>query len=588
MVLTKSFEEDYLARSERSRARRMKWWHQARFGMFIHWGLYSQLGRNEWVMNLERIPLAEYEPLAATWQPKHGFASEWASLAKAAGMKYMVLTTKHHEGFCLWNTQMTDYNAVKHGPGRDLVAEYVEAARAAGLRVGFYYSLMDWHHPDGIRCKDDEDARLRFTDYTRGCVRELMSNYGKIDILWYDVSWPLASPQAWDSYRLNAMVRKLQPEILINDRAQIPEDFGTPEEHINPAAAGRAWEACMTFNGSWGWQQTPPEDWHSTRSVLGMLRTCTAGGGNLLLNIGPHPDGSVPWEAHERLCAVGKWLEQYGEVLYGDVDRVNSLVSATGNWTRKGNKYYYWCTRWPGETLALGAVHGKLTEARLYPGGDPLPFEVYEDRIVIKGLPAQCPDDVAYTAVIELTFRGHVQQLFNMGPVAPDVVPADLSGKWVSPAITAWRLSSLQAKTGSMVDAPCVALADPLDWQPAQESTPKDFINVHEQIGAEDGLVYIGTTIEAPQDGTWRLHLGHDGGLRVFLDGQSVFADPRCFNPSVPGRNAVDLALSAGSHELMIAFDTAQGKGWGIYACFEVPKSGRKGMTEPVFPKVNG
>ena len=283
------FEKDYLARSARTRQRRMKWWHEARFGMFVHWGLYSQLGRHEWAMNLERIPVAEYEKLADTWQAKPRPMRQWAALAKRAGMKYMVLTTKHHEGFLLWDSKMSAFNAVQRGPRRDLVREYVDACREYGLKVGFYHSLMDWHHPDGATCATDEAARLRFTQYTQGCLRELCSNYGTIDILWYDVSWPLTSPQAWDSFRMNDMVRKLQPGILINDRSQIPEDFGTPEEHITPAAGGRSWEACMTFNGSWGWQYCPPEDWHSARSVLDMLRTCTANEGNLLLNIGPLP-----------------------------------------------------------------------------------------------------------------------------------------------------------------------------------------------------------------------------------------------------------------------------------------------------------
>jgi len=242
------------SKAERDRAKRMQWWHEARFGMFVHWGLYSQLGRHEWVMNRERIPVAEYEKLAETFKPKPRPARQWARLAAKAGMKYMVMTTKHHEGFCLWDTAQTDYNAARCGPGRDLVREYVDACREFGLKIGFYYSLMDWHHPDGARCARSERARRRFLDFTQGCVRELMSNYGKIDIMWYDVSWPLGSPELWESRKMNRMVRRLQPEILINNRSQLPEDFGTPEEHITAAEAGRAWEACMTFNGAWGWQ----------------------------------------------------------------------------------------------------------------------------------------------------------------------------------------------------------------------------------------------------------------------------------------------------------------------------------------------
>ena len=213
------------------------------------------------------------------------------------------------------------------------------------MKVGFYYSLMDWHHPDGSQCYFDEDARRRFLDFTQGCVRELMTQYGKIDILWHDVSRPLESPEAWESAKMNAMVRELQPQIIINNRSQLPEDFGTPEEHITAAEAGRAWEACMTFNGSWGYMPyAPAEDWHSTRQVIKMLNQVAYGGGNLLLNIGPKPDGSVPELAYERLEPVGEWLQTYGEAVYGQVDalaREELHWMPMGNWSRKGKTAYY-------------------------------------------------------------------------------------------------------------------------------------------------------------------------------------------------------------------------------------------------------
>ena len=387
--------------------------------MFIHWGLYAQLGRHEWVMNRERIPLAEYEKLADTWKPKRRPAREWARLAKKAGMKYMVMTTKHHEGFCLWDTKQTDYNAAQRGPGRDLVAEYVDACREFGLKIGFYYSLMDWHHRDGARCATSEAARRRFCDFTSGAVRELMTSYGKIDILWYDVSWPLPTPEAWESRKMNRMVRRLQPHILINNRSKLPEDFGTPEEHIRAEDVGRAWEACMTFNGSWGYMPyAPAEDWHSSRHVLEMLRQVTAGGGNLLLNVGPAPDGSVPPEAAERLVPVGKWLTKHGEAVYGKVDRTDSFEwCPMGQWTRKGKVGYFWVSRWVGSEVALGGFRSKLKKATLLATGRRVKFHQKGNRLVLTGLPKADPDKIARTSVIKMEFASKPVQKLGAGCV---------------------------------------------------------------------------------------------------------------------------------------------------------------------------
>ena len=419
-------KEAYLAEIAATRPDRIRWWQEARFGMFVHWGLYSQLGRHEWVMNRERIPIAEYEPLADTWKPKERPAREWAALAKQAGMKYMVMTTKHHEGFCLWDTQMTNYNAVKRGPGRDLVREYVEACREFGLKIGFYYSLMDWHHPDGAQCAVDEAARRRFLDYTQGLVRELMTNYGKIDILWYDVSWPLKSPELWESVKMTSMARKLQPHIIVNNRDQLDEDFGTPEEHVTAEKEGRNWEACMTFNGAWGYMPSAPDsDWHSTRTVLGMLSTATAGQGNLLLNIGPAPDGSVPQQAYDRLLPVGKWLEQNGEAVYGQVDRADGKMEwmpLSGNpmgrsWTLKGNTAYFWVARWPGNSFAIGGLKSRLLKASILASGQPVEFEQQPDRVLFRGLPETQPDEFAGTSILKLEFAEPPRQVLGAGCV---------------------------------------------------------------------------------------------------------------------------------------------------------------------------
>jgi alpha-L-fucosidase len=410
-------------RQVQDRKRRLAWWQEARFGMFIHWGLYAQLGRGEWARNRERIPLAEYEPLAATWKPKPRPAREWARLARDAGMKYLVMTTKHHEGFCLWDSRQTKFNAAQCGPGRDLVAEYVEACREFGLKVGFYYSLMDWRHPDGARCLKDEAARRRFLDFTQALVRELMTDYGTVDILWYDVAWPLTSAEGWESAKMNAMVRALQPDILINNRAHLPEDFGTPEENLNPESDGRAWESCMTFNGCWGYVETPAEDWLPTRRVLNMLWQVAANDGNLLLNIGPTSDGTVPPLAVERLTQVGKWLKGNGEAVFGRMTRTQNCPDFLdwanfGCWTRKGNDAYFWCTRWPGKKLAIGGFQTKLLRASLLAGGRPLKFTQEADRIVFT-VPERCPDRIAQTAVLKLEFADKPVQKLGGGCEIP-------------------------------------------------------------------------------------------------------------------------------------------------------------------------
>jgi alpha-L-fucosidase len=395
-----------------TRTQRMAWWHEAKFGMFIHWGLYSVIGQHEWAKEQEGVPLLQYEILAKHFHPKPNAARDWARLAKAAGQKYMVMTSKHHEGFCNWDTQLTDYNAMDQGPGRDLVREFVEAARAEGLRVGFYYSLMDWHHPDGATCKTDEAARRRFVDYTHGLIRELMTNYGKIDVLWYDVDWPLSAEQ-WESERMNEMVFSLQPEIIVNNRNGLPGDFSTPEQHIQAAEAGRAWETCMTLNDSWGFNRAD-DQWKNPKTIVDNLITCARGGGNYLLNIGPEPDGSIPQPSVEVLSAVGKWLDTNGTAIYG-TERGELTPSASCNYSRRGNTLFVHVTNWPGHTpaaewldfykpevvVAIGGLKPKVLSARVLKTGQKVEFAQDEFNLRLTGLPMEAPDKPATVIAVE-------------------------------------------------------------------------------------------------------------------------------------------------------------------------------------------
>jgi alpha-L-fucosidase len=393
------------------RERRMKWWHEAKFGMFIHWGLYSVLGRHEWVQEMEGISASEYLKLAKDFRPRPNAAREWAQLAKRAGQRYMVMTTKHHEGFCLFDTKTTDFCAPRQGPGRDLVREYVEAARAEGLRVGFYYSLMDWHHPDGARCATDEAARRRFVDYIHTHLRELLTNYGKVDILWYDVSWPLDA-KGWESERMNEMVFKLQPDIIVNNRNKLAGDFSTPEQQITATEAGRAWESCMTMNDSWGYHRAD-DGWKSPRQVIRNLITCAHDGGNYLLNVGPKPDGSVPLESIAILGAVGRWTARNGEAVYVNNQRCQPRRSRNGSFSRRGNTLYFHVHYWPGgDDLAFAGLQTKVRSARLLASGRPVRFEQDEYRIRFRGLPVRAPDTPVTTIALECESEPKQDELF--------------------------------------------------------------------------------------------------------------------------------------------------------------------------------
>lgn len=401
---------EYDAKCEATKNERLRWFREARYGLFIHYGLFSAPGRGEWLQTQENIPIEEYEKLTASFTPKEGCCDEWCALAKRSGMKYAVLTTRHHEGFSLWDSKVNPYNSF-NVCGRDLVREFTDACRKYGLRIGLYSSLMDWHHPDGGRCAYDLDARRRFTEYLCELNGELLSNYGKIDILWYDMPWPMESSESWDSANRNNYLRSLQPDLLINNRSKMPEDFGTPEGAINEE--DRWWEACMTFNGiSWGYidsEQAKPYS-HSAQDIIRMLRKCSAGGGNLLLNIGPTPDGSVPEEAVAPLEAVGAWLSENGEAVYGEKTKLLSGM-AMGNGvtdvtvSADQRKYYFWNYIWPknGE-LVLGGYMDAPKKVYLLSDGRPLDFEMRGHAIAVKGLPDRSPDRHAGIPVVVAEF----------------------------------------------------------------------------------------------------------------------------------------------------------------------------------------
>jgi len=390
----------------------MQWWLDARYGMFIHWGLYAIPARGEWVMYQEHIPHEEYAPLATQFNPKRYDPDAWVRLAKEAGMRYMVLTSRHHDGFSLFDSASSDFTAPKTAAGRDLLREFVEACHRGGMPVGFYYSLLDWRYPAYFRGpQKDPQGWATLVDYVHAQVRELCTNYGKLDILWYDGGWPYTADD-WRSEELNAMVRQLQPGIIINNRAQLPEDLDTPEQHVAASAPGRPWEACMTLNGSWGYNEADT-DWKTPKQVIETLVRCASGGGNLLLNIGPKADGTVPPESERILRQVGDWLKINGASIYG-TDR-SPFSTSTGMTTLKGDTVFAHVLRWPGRQLTIPRILNQVRSVHMLHNGESVVFEQRGDRVMLDKLPARAPDPLDTVIVLELEGAPRALDYFKDG-----------------------------------------------------------------------------------------------------------------------------------------------------------------------------
>lgn len=333
------------------RANRTKWFMEARFGMFIHWGLYSIPARGEWVRSVERISNDDYQKYFEEFNPYEYEPREWAKTAKAAGMKYAVLTAKHHDGFCLFDSALTEYKSTNTLCKRDLVREFLDAFRAEGLKVGLYYSLLDWHHPDypafGDRhhpMRDNEaykgrpEDSGRYLKYLHGQVQELITNYGKIDLFWFDFSYDKLTGEAWGATELIRQLRLLQPHIIIDNRlegsgegsgsilseepGEYAGDFASPEQIIPPAGIvdilGSAvpWEACITLNNNWGYSASDM-NWKPARMIIRKLVECVSKNGNMLLNVGPNAKGSIPKPSLDILAEVGTWIKANGASIYG-------------------------------------------------------------------------------------------------------------------------------------------------------------------------------------------------------------------------------------------------------------------------------
>ena len=428
--------------TDSQKEQRMLWWTEARFGMFIHWGTYAMAARHEWVKNRERMTDEEYQKYFDLFDPDLYNPAEWARAAKNAGMKYFVITSKHHEGFCLWDSKYTDYKATNTPYGKDLLRPMIEAFRAEGLRVGLYYSLIDWHHPeytiDRIHpMRDNKEFREmnkdrdmdKYVEYLFNQVKELLTEFGQIDCLFLDFSFPGEDGKGrdhWQSEKLLKMVRELQPNIIVNDRLDLLDvpggwDFRTPEQFmptqwVEHNGEKVPWETCQTFSGSWGYHRDE-NTWKTDRQVITMLIETVSKGGNLLMNVGPTARGTFDDRAMAKLEAYGKWMKLHNRSIYGCTQAPEEFKVPKNcflTYNPKTNRLYIHVMEWPFKALHLEDYAGKVKYAQLLNDASEVKFAArrgawmakekgFTEGTLTLQLPVQPPD--VTVPVIELILK---------------------------------------------------------------------------------------------------------------------------------------------------------------------------------------
>lgn len=387
------------------RTRRTKWYVHDRFGMFIHWGLYSIPAVDEWIRNQRRLTVDEYQPYFDHFNPQNYDPCEWARLAKQAGMKYAVLTAKHHDGFCLFDSKYTDYKITNTPYGKDAVREFLEAFRAEGLRVGLYFSLLDWYHPDyphygdmhhpmreNEAYKEMHHDFARYLKYMHNQIEELVTGYGKLDIMWFDFSYGEMTGEKWQPHRIMELVRTHQPDMIIDNRMDgggrrrgsiltaepkdYSGDFASPEQMVPPEGVlndlGQPvpWESCITLNKHWCYSKTD-QHFKSAKLIIRSLVECVSKNGNLLLNVGPDANGEIPAQTVEILEEVGKWMSRNGESIYG-CGASEFEKPEWGRFTQNGDTLYAHVYEEAVSAVCLPNLSGKVKSLRSLATGDEL------------------------------------------------------------------------------------------------------------------------------------------------------------------------------------------------------------------------
>jgi alpha-L-fucosidase len=399
-----AFNQQLPEETPEEKQERLAWWTHDRFGMFIHWGLYALPARHEWVRMKEEIPVEEYQKYFEVFYPDLYNPKQWARKCKEAGMKYMVITAKHHEGFCLWDSEFTDYKVTNTPWGKDLLRPMLDAFRDEGIKVGLYYSLIDWHHPGytvdfthPMRNNKDYWKKERdmgpYRQYMKNQVRELLSQYGEIDLLFLDFSvkakngFPGKTREDWDSEGLLSIVRELQPQVIVNDRLDLLDnpagwDFRSPEQFmprqwVVHEGEKVPWETCQTFSGSWGYYRDQ-YTWKTVRQLCVMLIETVSKGGNLLLNVGPTGRGYFDHRAEERLVGMGQWMKYHDRAIYGCTQAPDELKKPDNcllTYNPETNRLYVHVLEWPFKKLHLDGYKGKVKYAQLLHDASEIQFQ---------------------------------------------------------------------------------------------------------------------------------------------------------------------------------------------------------------------
>ena len=523
---------------------RLQWFREAKFGLFIHWGVYSMIGREEWARQLLQIPLKEYQYYADNFDPAQFNPDEWAALAKDAGVRYVIITSKHHDGFSIFDSAYTDYDIMHAKYGKDILGPLSASMKKAGMPLGFYYSIMDWHHPDYLPRRPWEKDRTtkgadfgRYMDFATNQIRELVTKYDPA-VLWFDGEWEHSNEEQ-RAFAIGKMLLEMKPALLINDRLFRREpgygDFGTPENYVpatglrNPDGTPRLWEACTTMNwNGWGYNRYETE-FHSSSQLIRQLIEIVSKGGNLLLNVGPQPDGRIQADFAARLRRIGAWLQTNGEAIYGTTASVFDRLPFFGRCTVKGTTLYIHVMGWPAAgTIVLPGLKTAVRKAYLLADKARTLAVQRVAKDVVIALPARAVDPDATVVALEL-----------QGP----------------PVVEPWRI--LAGKDGR-IELP-VYLAD-IQSEMGQRAYLDYFYRTTMLANWQNVNDYPEWTFTTDKDGTYEVRAsyasmwGGQAGYEVEVDGQKLAARTES-SPSVyfPATFSVGrVALKAGGHKLRV------------------------------------